>query len=513
MRPFWSSTKPIAIGDRIPTVLEWIRECKEKHSACVTPESPASSRPARFIDISGLNSGKSIRLISTQVISQDEKIAYVALTHCWGGVVPLRTMRDNLNAHMEEIPYQSLPRTFKNVITIAQAMKVLYVWIDSICIVQDDSEDWQTEAAKMHKIYRGAKLTISATSASHPNDGPDLSVSLPVARQFYVTEKGQPRKRAISVRHPVLPNLYDAFQQQTIHKRGWIFQERMLSPRILHIMQDELVWQCHALMDSESGRCRTEGLSESNADELWEPVRDVFRLPLQLGADDVYRAERLWWTWVESYIDRSLTYPRDIFPAFAGMVSQFQELTGDEPALGLWRKQLPLHLSWQPDFSLDPMTDIEAITKVPPEELALTQSLPSWTWMSLPMSQIRPRTNYEMWTRFNPHEIFHEVEVQDVQITWSGHAWSSLPTKGVLKLRGRLVQVAQTDVQVDSNPGAWEPGAYMVENKSLRGGISLDNPEGRIKGKRGKRCRSVFVVVSEALSLHLELLGPGANGW
>ncbi|KAH8772014.1 hypothetical protein F5882DRAFT_441729 [Hyaloscypha sp. PMI_1271] len=126
---------------------------------CVAPASSTSSaRPARFVDIRGLRSGGAVKLIRFADIPQGDvtSISYVTLSHRWGGVVPLRTLKANLRDHLKKIPKSSIPRTFSNAIILAQALGIGFLWVDSLCIVQDDPSDWETEASKMHTILTDA---------------------------------------------------------------------------------------------------------------------------------------------------------------------------------------------------------------------------------------------------------------------------------------------------------------------------------------------------------------------
>jgi len=138
-----------------------------------------------------------------------------------------------------------------------------YIWIDSLCIIQDDAEDWELESALMSEIYQNAVLTIAATSSSGDNEGsgkrsvhraPDIEVALP-------ENVGAGH---IGVRKPL-----DHFDVQTaggllnhfpLLTRGWAFQERLLSPRVLHICQSELVWECR-----ETSKCECGGLSQEKS--------------------------------------------------------------------------------------------------------------------------------------------------------------------------------------------------------------------------------------------------------
>jgi hypothetical protein len=107
---------------------------------------------------------------------------YFCLSHCWGPEQIITTTRTNLQAHKREIPLNSLPKTFRDAVLLTKRFGIAYIWIDSLCIVQDDNNDWKIESAKMERIYREAQLTIAATRSSSGAGGlyavtPDFEVS------------------------------------------------------------------------------------------------------------------------------------------------------------------------------------------------------------------------------------------------------------------------------------------------------------------------------------------------
>lgn len=96
---------------------------------------------------------------------QSQDIRYVTLSHCWGGSLPLRTTKETVHLYSWEIPYELIPKTFHDALTITRALDVPYLWIDALCIIQDDHNDWQIEASKMKDVYSGSLITIAATHA------------------------------------------------------------------------------------------------------------------------------------------------------------------------------------------------------------------------------------------------------------------------------------------------------------------------------------------------------------
>lgn len=136
--------------------------------------------PSRFIDVGSRDGRKDPRLVSSTEVSNKER--YTTLSHCWGASpdnMPLRTTHATKAAHMVSIPMRTLPKTFRDAIDVTRALNVRYIWIDSLCIVQDDLEDWEQEAAKMASIYEGSFLTIAAADSPNSNGGLFLDSTTP----------------------------------------------------------------------------------------------------------------------------------------------------------------------------------------------------------------------------------------------------------------------------------------------------------------------------------------------
>lgn len=189
--------------------------------------------------------------------------AYIALSHSWGAHQNCITTQASLESRLTDIPWATIPKTFQDVMALTLNLGFRYIWIDSLCIVQDDPMDWETESARMAEIYHGAILTIAATSSAGDNEGccsktsdrfPDMEIALPddtgacrlAVRQphrHWTTQSGS----GLSKHFPLLT-------------RGWAFQERLLSKRVLHLSESELVWECR-----ESSLCECGGLGQQNS--------------------------------------------------------------------------------------------------------------------------------------------------------------------------------------------------------------------------------------------------------
>ncbi|KAF5652004.1 serine threonine kinase [Fusarium sp. NRRL 25303] len=213
---------------------EWLRVCDKEHDhareAC--SGGCAVQMPTRLIRV-----GESSEHL------EDTKdsgfLRYLALSHCWGGSTSLSTLTSNIDQFRNEIPHEQLPLNFQEAIRVTRALKIPYLWIDSLCIIQDDPEDWRREAARMGQVFSNAYCTIAATSAATSNEGflaPKLSSTLsatletPGGGLLHISEFMEDCNRDL--------------ESAPLNTRGWVMQERALSRRTLHFTKTQVYWEC-----------------------------------------------------------------------------------------------------------------------------------------------------------------------------------------------------------------------------------------------------------------------------
>ncbi|KAF2122363.1 heterokaryon incompatibility protein-domain-containing protein, partial [Lophiotrema nucula] len=143
----------------------WMLRCNAEHHRCsqITTSGYQLALPTRVLDISE----DEVRLY----ISRGEDEKYAALSHCWGPDPPIKTLKSNFSSHLRGICFERLPNTFRQAIQVARELSLKYIWIDSLCIIQDDKSDWEKEAIKMGSVYEGAEITIAATGSTNAHDG------------------------------------------------------------------------------------------------------------------------------------------------------------------------------------------------------------------------------------------------------------------------------------------------------------------------------------------------------
>ncbi|ORX97177.1 heterokaryon incompatibility protein-domain-containing protein [Clohesyomyces aquaticus] len=227
--------------------------CSKSHALCQSTALP--QLPKRVLKIGCREDGTlTIRLFEPR----EEYEKYAALSHCWGKEQICTTTTLNYAKHLNDIPWSMIPKTFRDAISYVSKLSIQYVWIDSLCIVQDNAEDWDVESSKMADVYSNAYLTLAATSSPGGSQGCFTEEHRPFDNSGidYSEDEGT-KLRQFAIRKPLKHwhNLPPRLQIEPfpLLSRAWVFQERLLSPRFLHFCEEELVWECRQLSICECG--------------------------------------------------------------------------------------------------------------------------------------------------------------------------------------------------------------------------------------------------------------------
>ncbi|TGO22930.1 hypothetical protein BPAE_0150g00240 [Botrytis paeoniae] len=160
-----------------------------------------------------------------------ERLRYAALSHSWGFHKPIELTSENIGHLMKELSLNTLPKTFKDAIKITQKFGIDFLWIDSLCIIQNDEDDWQKESALMNSIYGGSAIIISTSSAGDSTEDctlkpPNFSGGL----RARITDGGRQR-----VQNSLVREEYDLSTLKTrLGTRAWALQENFLPSRTIH---------------------------------------------------------------------------------------------------------------------------------------------------------------------------------------------------------------------------------------------------------------------------------------
>lgn len=377
------------------TIRSWIETCAHRHPICST--GLPGLLPGRVLQIK--DAGQTLQVAE---MSAPTRANYAALSHRWGpDTAAASLVKANMAEYRKGISIASLPRLFRDAVGVCTRLDMEFLWIDSLCIVQDSLEDWGRVAAEMADIYANAFLTIAGTCADGSSEGlfsepgaenkhaptkiadfasptslvtgTDMPTdSKPILLRIEIPHLSSPFNSGSSMQEYDVSNLAPIFP---LLARGWVFQERILSRRVLHFTPRELVWECRAATRCE---CRAfEGEWAEIHRETADRGNDVGSGPRGgIGGVD-------WHAAVYAYSQLALTFHKDKLPALAGVARRVSEerargVAGaggaGEYCMGLWAGTLSEDIMW--------VRNVKGLSSAPgprPEP----RTAPTWSWASI----------------------------------------------------------------------------------------------------------------------------------
>ncbi|KAI0196609.1 hypothetical protein EV127DRAFT_417058 [Xylaria flabelliformis] len=233
------------------TARAWLENCQTHHSACSEGKEANHLLPSRVIDVGNETTEPRLH------VSNGERAPYLALSYCWGHSDNFTMTKESLPNLTKEIPISSLPLTLRDAVLATRQLGFRFLWVDAVCIVQDDMNDWEKEAAKMRAIYANATLTLSAHDSDDTQGGlyrprqnrltSPVQVSLRVPKKY---QGGRESHKTVFYVFPVHGEK-ELLKPGPVNTRAWTLQEQMLSARILHWGPGSLFWECLCSHGSE----------------------------------------------------------------------------------------------------------------------------------------------------------------------------------------------------------------------------------------------------------------------
>lgn len=343
-------------------------------SKVVASDSEAASLraqdPLRLVEIQPGTRGMAptMRLIHTD----GHNYPYAALSYCWGKAQPgdsrpWQTKYATLKSHLHGINKRHLPQTLQDAISICERLQISYLWVDSLCIIQDSTSDWAAEAAKMSGIYLGSLLTISLSASISAESGCFNNASQRCVESEYFQKRwfeldtrfrdGRSSRLYIQkVPCDIPPLMFEnEVRRGVLGQRAWALQEHIMPKRTLYVTSKQLLWEC--------GHCR---LSEDNFPQLqgdW--LYPIFDYRFALDATAIIE---MWYKRVvEDYTRRQLTYEQDKLIAISALARATYSNRHIAYVAGLWRDCIVPGLLWR---------------RSGPGCKSKTYSCPTWSWAS-----------------------------------------------------------------------------------------------------------------------------------
>lgn len=224
-----------------------MKECIEGHRLCSHRKS-ASFLPTRLIDVG--DGANILRIIETA--SERPQSGYITLSYCWGGVSDVRLTESTIHSWKTKLPWTRLPKTIQHAVIATKELGFRYLWVDSLCIIQDSKADWDKEAASMADVYQNCILTISALGACNSNEGLFAERDPLAYIPCWIFNNSKREKFLCNTHRRQKTFLKSRFHNTRLHRRGWVMQERLLSPRTLNF-GSAVVWDCRESVTNDCG--------------------------------------------------------------------------------------------------------------------------------------------------------------------------------------------------------------------------------------------------------------------
>ncbi|KAK8240697.1 heterokaryon incompatibility protein-domain-containing protein [Phyllosticta capitalensis] len=405
-----------SMGQSIAWAQDQIQNCSRRHDLC----DDILANPTRLIDVAPDETGLGVKLRDYNSLSSGAPHEYVALSYCWGGHEPkCMTTHETIQRNMDYISWDLLPQTFRDAVIFTRGLGLKYLWIDSICIIQRDENDWCKEAGRMYSVYRGAKVTLAALFGNESTTGLRNTTMKNESRIVANLQFGKSIIPLCVRRHHYLwkGSGWDGnpFDYLGLLTRAWTYQERFVSPRVLFFAEGEVAYQCACEVKCECGsatRSWMEAPHEEFRQRMW--YLPATQLKIRLQAKESFQSSEktescqsisdIQYMWrrhiVPDYSRLNITKPRDRLAALGAIAEQFQHARqGSQYLAGLWSDSLFDDLLWRinpyPDEALlgRPNPHINDVNKSLPykREFSRPFNLPTWSWASL-----QCRVNYHL---------------------------------------------------------------------------------------------------------------------
>jgi hypothetical protein len=426
-------TRILTLHPKAEETIAWlkrrIKQC-DNHHGCIPRRRPAPPLPIRVLDLAAQSQG---------VVLADgsgRRGEYVALSHARDSLAFSTTKANISEIQANGILVSNLPKTYRDVIAVADAFRIRYLWIDLMCVIQDDPEDCVRASAKISDIYSNAYLSISATASSSANGG--CFINRESSKYFSLEHRSMGydtiRETAKAVRvvgqmalktdrdggtrgmgdmvgdelylwkewmppsYDSMPNDYvigrfgslaDPIRFEHLSSKPWTLQERLLSPRMIHFGSHQLFWECPQLMLAEDGTVLTGNYADIEEVIAREIISDKERTPrdgyvtrpkrgssIRAGRRTMYTLHGPWFRgWidvVEEYSRRFTCDSNGRLSALSGLARKIAERTGNTYWAGLWREHIWEDILWRCCCA--------------PESVESTRgpacTAPSWSWAS-----------------------------------------------------------------------------------------------------------------------------------
>lgn len=339
----------------------WLQTCSTSHTKCRAIEQKQDPFvPDRLIQIlEDEGNNTKWRLVEKCHEEINTSTPYLTLSHCWGSHEHLKLTKEKHSVFREASTTSNLSKTYQDAFQIATSLGFHFIWIDSLCIIQGEIDDWKYQSSMMGSIYGGARCNIAATWAT---DGTDGCFSL---RDPYMIDPTTIKLRLGDQFVDWDIDYYLSYcrdvDQAPLNKRAWVIQERYLARKQLNFSKRQVYWECLELTASEQ--------YPNGCPNVAQHIERKPSMEVRRQDDFMY----IWKNLRDNYSKATLSRKSDKLIALAGIASEFRKSTEDEYIAGLWKKKLHKHLCW-----------IHSLATSDTNRSRISADIaPTWSWASL----------------------------------------------------------------------------------------------------------------------------------
>ncbi|KAN0091955.1 HET domain containing protein [Hyaloscypha variabilis] len=463
--------------------------CHPLHKNC-DPALCLEARKGKWRERWGMKASKVISNIKTrlEIPSSSQKIAQPTVFWCdWTSLADAadsqcptcQTLRTGVDLFESWTPSEDRqrfngpdylvtiePPHSHDAIIITQKLGLEYIWIDSLCIIQDDASDWEIESALMGDVYGNATITIAAVTSKDGDGGCFIEVKKPLVYDH----PNLPKETSMTIRKHLTHEAYhplrvDQEKDCPLFSRAWTLQEELLAPRVLYFDAQEVIFQCRATLDCQCGLIQKE-LDGYDFKTTKQAFAKVFGRYLAYQPSlPMFLVQKSWASIVTQYSGRYLTREGDRFPALSGLAKTYENRGLGTYIAGLWTNDIALWLAWELRSPIDKDNPRRQISYV----------APSWSWASRPTGDA---IDYRIFRSYGldvdlsflnyPHILATNCEL-------AGHDPTGAIKSASLSLRGRLVS-AVLKVRI-LNDGGDQDQMCQVQRAGWEASADIDSPQ------------------------------------
>ncbi|KAI1198058.1 heterokaryon incompatibility protein-domain-containing protein [Nemania serpens] len=372
--PYVARKRPVVADMRL--FQKWKGLCSAAHDGRCHP---------RRILFGGRQRLRAIRLIDVHTVSlveiEDlESVSWVALSYVWGST-PFRTLTEETLAECEEagaLGASWVPDTIADAIQVTKGIGERYLWVDSLCIMQDSDADKAKFVPCMDIIYGCACVTIINTSGENALSG------LPGVRpdtRFQAEEPFELDGTWVMQSHRKIGEANEIFGDSKWFTRGWTFQEAILSPRWLVFTPEQVYWECRQGTWREDACWELPRGREKNQTVIHDPAFDNGAFQDLWTLSSIQKVDKTYQSLVHSFVRREFTHESDVLEAFTGILRAITQISGIDFIWGLPRMFLGVALTWP--CARDQLRRRTTVCRVEATDGDGTARsyFPSWSWV------------------------------------------------------------------------------------------------------------------------------------